>query len=176
MGLEELLQQAQPHYGTAALVTGAACGVGALIVLLQKFNNHQKTKEKIRRARARRDESLPSHDDSALILTLSLSELTKQLMNLLSCFLCSLPTDSDVNKKLNCCTEILVDSFDQLQTVPNKKGLLYGVPVSSSGGEGALIGGGGSVLGLGTDIGGSIRIPSSFCGISGFKPTVGRLR
>lgn len=46
----------------------------------------------------------------------------------------------------------------------------------SSGGEGALIGGGGSVLGLGSDIGGSIRIPSSFCGICGFKPTANRLR
>lgn len=46
----------------------------------------------------------------------------------------------------------------------------------SSGGEGALIGGGGSPLGIGTDIGGSIRIPASFCGICGFKPTTGRLR
>nr|DBA17705.1 TPA: hypothetical protein GDO54_016035 [Pyxicephalus adspersus] len=32
----------------------------------------------------------------------------------------------------------------------------------STGGEGALIGGGGSILGIGTDIGGSIRLPSSF--------------
>ncbi|XP_066547821.1 fatty-acid amide hydrolase 1 [Amia ocellicauda] len=47
-------------------------------------------------------------------------------------------------------------------------------PGGSSGGEGALIGGGGSVLGLGTDIGGSIRIPASFCGICGLKPTAGR--
>ncbi|XP_051567353.1 vitamin D3 hydroxylase-associated protein-like isoform X2 [Myxocyprinus asiaticus] len=45
----------------------------------------------------------------------------------------------------------------------------------SSGGEGALIGGGGSILGLGTDIGGSIRIPSAFCGICGFKPTSNRI-
>uniref|UniRef100_A0A4W6DHG6 Fatty acid amide hydrolase n=1 Tax=Lates calcarifer TaxID=8187 RepID=A0A4W6DHG6_LATCA len=158
----------------------------------------------------------------------------------------------DVNKKLNCCTGFLLESFDQLKTVDsNKDGLLYGVPVSikenysyknhdvscgvivnldqpaqedsvlievlkrqgaipfvrtnlpqallnydcsnpiygqtvnphnlqktsggSSGGEGALIGGGGSVLGLGSDIGGSIRIPASFCGICGFKPTAGRL-
>ncbi|GFZ50431.1 Putative amidase C550.07 [Saitozyma sp. JCM 24511] len=41
----------------------------------------------------------------------------------------------------------------------------------SSGGEGALIGGGGSVLGVGTDIGGSIRNPAALNGIYGFKPT-----
>ncbi|XP_043941847.1 fatty-acid amide hydrolase 1 isoform X2 [Protopterus annectens] len=48
-------------------------------------------------------------------------------------------------------------------------------PGGSSGGEGALIAGGGSVLGIGTDIGGSIRLPCSFCGICGLKPTSGRL-
>jgi amidase len=41
----------------------------------------------------------------------------------------------------------------------------------SSGGEGALVAMKGSVLGVGTDIGGSIRCPSAFCGIYGFKPT-----
>ncbi|MCI4375048.1 hypothetical protein PGIGA_G00104530 [Pangasianodon gigas] len=45
----------------------------------------------------------------------------------------------------------------------------------SSGGEGALIAGGGSILGLGTDIGGSIRIPAAFCGICGLKPTNKRI-
>ncbi|XP_018431093.1 PREDICTED: fatty-acid amide hydrolase 1-like [Nanorana parkeri] len=45
----------------------------------------------------------------------------------------------------------------------------------STGGEGALIGGRGSILGIGTDIGGSIRLPSSFCGIAGFKPSPARL-
>nr|XP_023968113.1 vitamin D3 hydroxylase-associated protein-like isoform X2 [Chrysemys picta bellii] len=48
-------------------------------------------------------------------------------------------------------------------------------PGGSSGGEGALIAGGGSVLGFGTDIGGSIRLPSSFCGLCGLKPTGNRL-
>uniref|UniRef100_A0A9L0SQ73 Fatty-acid amide hydrolase 1 n=2 Tax=Equus TaxID=9789 RepID=A0A9L0SQ73_HORSE len=48
-------------------------------------------------------------------------------------------------------------------------------PGGSSGGEGALIGAGGSPLGLGTDIGGSIRFPSAFCGICGLKPTGNRL-
>lgn len=41
----------------------------------------------------------------------------------------------------------------------------------SSGGEGALIAGGGSVLAFGSDIGGSIRIPSNMCGVCGLKPT-----
>ncbi|KAI9376142.1 amidase signature domain-containing protein [Aspergillus egyptiacus] len=45
----------------------------------------------------------------------------------------------------------------------------------SCGGEGALIAMGGSVLGAGTDVGGSTRIPSLCCGILGFKPSVGRL-
>jgi len=40
----------------------------------------------------------------------------------------------------------------------------------SSGGEGALVGSGCSPLGFGTDILGSIRIPSCFCGIVGFRP------
>lgn len=48
-------------------------------------------------------------------------------------------------------------------------------PGGSSGGEGALIAGGGSLLGLGTDVAGSIRLPCSFCGICGLKPTGGRL-
>ena len=43
------------------------------------------------------------------------------------------------------------------------------------GGEGALIAARGSPLGIGSDIGGSIRIPAHFCGIFGFKPTPGRL-
>lgn len=43
----------------------------------------------------------------------------------------------------------------------------------SSGGEGALISSCGSCFGLGTDIGGSIRMPSYYCGLFGHKPTSG---
>ncbi len=45
----------------------------------------------------------------------------------------------------------------------------------SSGGEGAIIAAGGSPLGLGADLAGSIRIPSAFCGVVGLKPTAGRV-
>lgn len=44
----------------------------------------------------------------------------------------------------------------------------------SSGGEAALIGAGGSPMGLATDGGGSARWPSHCCGIAGIKPTTGR--
>ncbi|XP_018522944.1 fatty-acid amide hydrolase 1 [Lates calcarifer] len=267
--VQQFLQGVELDNRSAALLTGAACGVGALVVLALKVASHQETKDKIRRARDRQTESLQraeqavlrykeSHPttDSSLILTLSLPELTKKLqegkLSPEDVFYSYVEKTLDVNKKLNCCTGFLLESFDQLKTVDsNKDGLLYGVPVSikenysyknhdvscgvivnldqpaqedsvlievlkrqgaipfvrtnlpqallnydcsnpiygqtvnphnlqktsggSSGGEGALIGGGGSVLGLGSDIGGSIRIPASFCGICGFKPTAGRL-
>uniref|UniRef100_A0A8C9ZPY9 Fatty-acid amide hydrolase 1 n=1 Tax=Sander lucioperca TaxID=283035 RepID=A0A8C9ZPY9_SANLU len=267
--VKQILQGVELDTRTVALLTGAACGVGALVVLVQKVHSHQEMKEKIQRARNRRADSLQRAEqavlqykksfpvtDSALILTLSLSELTKKLqegsLSPEDVLYTYMEKTLNVNKDLNCCTGILLESFDQLKTVStNKEGLLYGVPVSikenfayknhdsscgvvinleqpaqqdsvlvevlkrqgaipfvktnlpqallnydcsnpiygqtvnphnlqktsggSSGGEGALIGGGGSVLGLGSDIGGSIRIPASFCGICGLKPTAGRL-
>lgn len=48
-------------------------------------------------------------------------------------------------------------------------------PGGSSGGEAAIIAAGGSALGIGTDLGGSIRVPAAFCGLASIKPTAGRL-
>ncbi|XP_060933404.1 fatty-acid amide hydrolase 1 [Limanda limanda] len=267
--LKLLVHRVQADQRTVALLAGAVCGAGAAVLLVRRVIRSREAKVKIQRARERRTESLQRAEEavrryreshpatnSALILTLTLSELTKQLQEgLLSpeeVFYTYMEKTLDVNKKLNCCTGILLESFDQLKTLDsNKKGLLYGVPVSikeniayknhdcscgvviyldqplqedgvlvevlkrqgaipfvktnlpqallnfdcsnpiygqtvnphnlqktsggSSGGEGALIGGGGSVLGLGSDIGGSIRIPAAFCGICGLKPTARRL-
>ncbi|KXS10438.1 amidase [Gonapodya prolifera JEL478] len=48
------------------------------------------------------------------------------------------------------------------------------VPGGSTGGEGCLIGCGGSPMGVGSDIGGSIRVPSSINGLYALKPSTRR--
>ncbi|KAJ8456762.1 hypothetical protein ONZ45_g18587 [Pleurotus djamor] len=55
---------------------------------------------------------------------------------------------------------------------PHNRNLTSG---GSSGGEGALIAMRGSPLGVGSDIGGSVRIPAGFCGLYGLRPSYHRI-
>lgn len=54
---------------------------------------------------------------------------------------------------------------------PHDSGLIAG---GSSGGTAAAIAVGIVPAGLGTDTGGSVRVPAALCGVTGFRPTVGR--
>jgi amidase len=68
-----------------------------------------------------------------------------------------------------------VQSANPIFATTNNPWDLGRTPDGSSGGESAAIAAGLSPLGMGADIGGSIRIPAHFTGIFGLKPTEGRV-
>jgi 1-carboxybiuret hydrolase len=96
-------------------------------------------------------------------------------------------TDAFVLRKLTDAGAILVGALNMDEyaygfttenthygTVHNPHDLAH-VAGGSSGGSGAAVAGGLVPIALGSDTNGSIRVPSSFCGTFGLKPTYGRL-
>ncbi|KAL1960109.1 hypothetical protein VTO42DRAFT_281 [Malbranchea cinnamomea] len=94
------------------------------------------------------------------------SELVRELRELGAVLHCktSVPTSLMVGETIN---NLIGYTWN-----PTNRHLSSG---GSSGGEGALIALRGSPAGFGTDIGGSVRIPSAFNGIYGIRPSAGRI-
>uniref|UniRef100_UPI003AAC5080 fatty-acid amide hydrolase 2-B n=1 Tax=Centroberyx gerrardi TaxID=166262 RepID=UPI003AAC5080 len=65
------------------------------------------------------------------------------------------------------------ESHNHLYGITNNPYDLERIPGGSSGGEGSILGAAGAVIGVGSDIGGSIRMPCFFNGIFGHKTTPG---
>ncbi|XP_019962836.1 fatty-acid amide hydrolase 2-B [Paralichthys olivaceus] len=65
------------------------------------------------------------------------------------------------------------ESHNHLKGITNNPYDLERIPGGSSGGEGSILGAAGAVIGIGSDIGGSIRMPCFFNGIFGHKTTPG---
>ncbi len=63
------------------------------------------------------------------------------------------------------------ETYNVIYGVTNNPYDLRRTPGGSSGGEAAIITAMGSAFGVGSDIGGSIRIPAAFCGLFGHKPS-----
>src|SRR5215469_13314330 len=69
---------------------------------------------------------------------------------------------------------LYVESDNPVYGRTNNPWNLDRTPGGSSGGQAAIIAAGGVPMGPGTDIGGSLRYPATFCGIASMKPTAGR--
>lgn len=96
-------------------------------------------------------------------------------------------TDATVVRRLRDAGAIVVGKTNtpELTLAPQTDNLVYGrtnnpydlerTPGGSSGGSAAIVAAGGSALDIGSDTGGSIRVPAHFTGIAGIRPTAGRV-
>lgn len=97
------------------------------------------------------------------------------------------PHDATLVKRLKNAGAILIGktNVSELCTAAETDNLVYGPTFNpydhtrtcggSSGGEAAAIASGCSPMGVGSDLGGSLRIPAHYCGVATIRPTIGRV-
>ena len=91
------------------------------------------------------------------------------------CSACSMPARRLIGKTITDEVSLGIlgeNPFDGTASNPKAPGR---VPGGSSSGSAAAVAAGLCDTALGTDTGGSVRVPSSFCGLYGIRPTHGRL-